>query len=306
MDYNDLAYFVRVVRSGGIGAAARELDVPKSTISRGISRLEATLGVSLLDRATRRAFPTQEGGQLYSKCARLFAEADEAVRQLGETSQEPCGVLKLVAQRCYEAFLTPVLSTYASLHTSVRIEAAFTNRALDVLEEGIDIAITKVCNQPTELLVRPLGALKQTLCASPAYLARAGRPDGPLALNDHAIAASKPSADFRLGGKALPLEARFAVESVALERALTLEGQSIALLPNWLIQPDLDSGRLVTLLDAFPVAPDEPCLVGPPSRFVSARVSAFISILEAHLRSCPGWSPTQGSLGSDSDEVEAE
>ncbi len=187
-DLNDLFYFSQVVDQGGFSAAARVLDIPKSRLSRRISQLEARLGVRLLQRTTRRLRLTTAGERYLHYCREMTASAraaEEAMRQLQTQPSGPVVVSCPIS--IAQQLLAPLLPEFMDTWPEVSIQMLATNRRVDLINEGVDLALrvrTKL-DTDAELVVRQLGAASGTLVASPAYLQRHGAPDTPEDLVHH-------------------------------------------------------------------------------------------------------------------------
>ncbi|EWM51527.1 bacterial regulatory helix-turn-helix, lysR family protein [Bordetella holmesii 70147] len=187
-DLNDLFYFSQVVDQGGFSAAARVLDLPKSRLSRRISQLEERLGVRLLQRTTRRLRLTTAGERYLHYCREMTSAAraaDEAMRQM---QTQPAGpVIVSCPISIAQQLLAPLLPEFLDTWPEVSIQMLATNRWVDLISEGVDLALrvrTKL-DTDAELVVRQLGAATSTLVASPAYLQRHGTPESPEALVQH-------------------------------------------------------------------------------------------------------------------------
>lgn len=181
-DLNDLFYFSQVVDQGGFSAAARVLDIPKSRLSRRISQLEERLGVRLLQRTTRRLRLTTAGERYLHYCREMTASAraaEEAMRQLQTQPSGPVVVSCPIS--IAQQLLAPLLPEFMDTWPEVSIQMLATNRRVDLINEGVDLALRVRTRLDTdaELVVRQLGAASGTLVASPAYLQRHGAPDSP-------------------------------------------------------------------------------------------------------------------------------
>ena len=187
-DLNDLYYFSQVVEQGGFSAAARALDIPKSRLSRRISHLEESLGVRLLQRTTRRLRLTSAGERYLHYCREMAASAraaDDAMRQL---QSEPAGpVIVSCPVSIAQDVLAPILPEFMDAFPQVAIRLLVTNRRIDLIKEGVDLAVRvrPKLDTDAEFIVRRLGSGSSALVASPDYIRRYGQPDAPPALADH-------------------------------------------------------------------------------------------------------------------------
>jgi LysR family transcriptional regulator for bpeEF and oprC len=296
IDLNEMLVFARVVGRGSFSAAARELGVPPSTLSRKIGALEQRLGTPLLERTTRRLRLTEAGALYYERCrqiAELAGEADAAVEGL---TQSPRGLLRVAAPPAWsQAFLAEPVAEFVARHPEVRVEIVMSS---ELAADGFDLAIRIAPSiDDTSLMVRRLGASTPVPCASPEYVAAHGTPDSLDDLFQHAIIGlGRARAQFAWrfldeDGQAipLPLQPRVQVNSAWMARELCRAGVGIALLPSFLAGPDLDAGTLVRVLPEVASRPLDVYVVFPPSAGSTAKVRAFLYMLYEHFAANPPW-----------------
>ncbi len=181
-DLNDLFYFAAVVDHHGFAPAARALDVPKSTLSRRVARLEDRLGVRLIERSTRRFSVTEVGQEFYQHCKAMITEAETAEEVAARVKGEPRGVVKCsVPLALALGPVAEVLPRFLALHPKVQIQLVVTNRRIDLIEEGIDVAlrVRPTLDTDQDLKVRILGHERGLLVASPAFLKAHGDLEHP-------------------------------------------------------------------------------------------------------------------------------
>lgn len=187
-DLNDLQFYAMVVEHGGFAAAERALGVPKSRLSRRIAQLESDLGVRLLQRSTRKFAVTDVGQSVYRHAQTMLAEAQAAREAVDRVSAAPRGVIKVSCPVALaQELLAPLLPEFMKKHPQVRIQLHVSNRRVDVIQEGFDVAL-RVRSQLTddgEMVARSFGQLRELLVASPKYLDRVGRPATPSDLAGH-------------------------------------------------------------------------------------------------------------------------
>ncbi|MBW8310937.1 MAG: LysR family transcriptional regulator [Rhizobium sp.] len=187
-DLNDLQFYAMVVEHGGFAAAERALGVPKSRLSRRIAQLESDLGVRLLQRSTRKFAVTDVGQSVYRHAQTMLAEAQAAREAVDRVSAAPRGVIKVSCPVALaQELLAPLLPEFMKKHPQVRIQLHVSNRRVDVIQEGFDVAL-RVRSQLTddgEMVARSFGQLRELLVASPKYLDRTGRPATPADLAGH-------------------------------------------------------------------------------------------------------------------------
>jgi DNA-binding transcriptional LysR family regulator len=252
-------YFAKVVEHGGYAAAGRALQIPKSRLSRHVSELETRLNVRLVNRSTRRFVVTEIGQEVYRHAIAMLGEAEAAVAAVEFARAEPRGVVKL---SCPVALaqnpLAALLPEFFTRHPSIRLLIHATNRRVDVLNEGIDLAL-RVRTQPSGedgLVMRSFGKLRELLVATRDYLDRAGRPQRPEELAAHATLGFAPESEtqtWELSGPdgqtaRVEVSPRLVCHDFVVLRTAALAGTGIALLPESLVRTDLDSGRLEPVL----------------------------------------------------------
>ena len=258
-DLNDLYYFVRVVEHGGFAPAGRALGMPKSKLSRRIALLEERLGVRLVQRSTRRFSVTEVGQDFLAHCRAMLVEAEAALEAVEVTRAEPRGIVRMSCPvALLDARVGAMVADFLRAHPRVAVHLDATNRRVDVIAEGVDIAI-RVRPPPLEdsgLVMRVLGERGQCLVASPALLASTGVPRSPADLsglpsmdlglpqNEHAWRLSGPD-----GAEAvIRHEPRLVTRGMLTLRAAALAGVGVAQLPLMLAREHLDRGELVHLL----------------------------------------------------------
>ena len=261
MDLNQLVVFVEVVRAGSFTAAARALDMPKSTVSRKLSQLESRLGAQLLQRTTRQLRLTDTGAAYYERVARVVADARAAEGLVAELHEAPCGVLRVTAPMTF-AFLGPIVAEYLRLNPAVRVDMVCTDRVVDLLAEGFDVAIRVSRMADSTLVARGLGTVQRFLVAAPSYLRGRAAPRRPEDLSAHdtvvfaggneddtwALQSGRKRAEVRL-------EPRLVVNDYDVLLEAVRAGLGIASLPDYLLrresrtslQPVLPEWRAVDL-----------------------------------------------------------
>jgi len=295
-DLNDLYYFSQVVEQGGFTAAARVLDIPKSRLSRRISALEESLGVRLLQRTTRRLRLTAAGERYIHYCREMSASARAAHDAMLHLKAEPSGPVRLscpvaIAQQ----MLAPLLPEFMATWPDVTVEVMVTNRRVDVIAEGVDLAIRvrDQLNTDAELVVRQWGTSGGCLVASPAYLERWGAPEDPGALATHAtLSFSEPGQATRWmlqDGAGAHLEIAIAPALVCNDFTVLVEaavrGRGIALLPMIASQDARRAGSLVHVLPQWRSVDGLLHCIYPSRRGMTPAVRVLIDFLTARLGS---------------------
>ncbi|MDN0075672.1 LysR family transcriptional regulator [Crenobacter sp. SG2303] len=258
-DLNDLYYFAQVVDHRGFAPAGRALGIPKSKLSRRIALLEEQLGVRLLQRSTRRFSVTDVGQHYYAHCKAMLVEAEAAQQAIELMRTEPCGVVRLA---CPVAMLHSrvgaMLADFLSEHPAVTLHLEATNRRVDVIDEGFDLAI-RVRVPPLEdsgLVMKLLGERSWCLVASPALLARHGTPTVPAdlhALPSLDLGPAQPEHLWQLDGPdgasaTLRHRPRLVTDDMLTLRQAALAGNGVVTLPTMMVDDALTNGSLVRLL----------------------------------------------------------
>ena len=297
MNLDDLRLFAKVVEAGSFTAAARVLAMPKQTLSRRIAELERELDVQLLRRTTRKLHLTEVGAAYAARCAELVRLAEDAHRAVSDAREEPAGALRITADPLFgELFLAPLAIEFAQRWPRVALDLVLTQRRVDLVDEGFDIAFRIGHIDDSALIATQLGPARIRYCASPAYLAARGTPAEPGDLAHHdcvvLVADSAPMRWPFRGGRGLQLLSvcgRMRVNNFAVAHAATLGGLGIGLYPAFLCEADLAAGRLAPVLDDFVPDAGAVWLVYPARRGSAAAVRAFLDLAIARFRPAPPW-----------------
>ncbi len=293
MDLNEMLVFARVAQTGSFTTAAVDLGMPKSTVSRKVTELEARLKARLLNRTTRKVSLTDVGRTYYDYCSRIAGEIEDAERAVGNLQEVPRGVLRLTTGPNV-AFLGPILNDYLRRYPEVRIEVFCTGRTVDLIEERFDLAIRAGMLSDSTLVARSLGKVRWFLVGTPAYLKKQGRPRSTddLKQRDCIMFGTAPSgATLRLenAGKTVHVEppARLIVNDFDLVHAAALAGLGLALLPAYLCLDDIRAKRLERVLRDWeaPAVPIQ--VVYPSARHISPKVKTFVEHLQRRTTPSP-------------------
>lgn len=283
MQLEGVDVFVRVVEAGGFSAAARLLGMPATTVSAKIARLEGRLGVTLIQRSTRRMHVTVAGDAYYRHCRDAMAALAAGEDELAAATTEPSGLLRLtVPYDMAQTLLPPVVEAYLKRYPRTSIEVIATNVQLDLLAEGIDLAIRAAPSlKDSSLQVRKYGTAQLKLFASPDYLAAHGTPQRLADLAKHEVLVhSRFPAGLKLQDGADSFEvqhtARVKVDDMHSVRAFAARGLGIALLPA--IFGTATDGTLVEVLPQIGLQTGSVNFVFPGGKFVPVNVRAFIDL----------------------------
>jgi len=278
----DLETFVAVADTGGVSPAARRLGLPKSIVSRRLGRLEQELGAQLLTRNTRGAALTEAGATFREHAARAVAEID-AARESVSPNGELRGLIRIaVPMSLGITHLAPMLAAFAVRYPLVQVYVAFGDRLVDLINEGFDLAIRVGYLQDSALVARRVGDVKGALVASPAYVEQHGAPQSLEDLQSHpALMQGTESWRFRVGDKVVVVhpQGRFKADNgIALVQA-ALAGLGVIVLPGFLADEHLASGKLVRLLPEYPVPEAGLFIVRPPGDHPPRKVRVLTDFL---------------------------
>ncbi len=290
LDLNDLRVYVRVVDRGGFSVAARELRVPTSTVSRTIARLEAGTGTRLLQRTPRSVRVTNEGRALYASVRDAVEALERAVLSLEPSTRGPRGLLRVTAAvDLATSFLADVAVAFTERHPLVQLDLVATNRSVNVVEEGFDVAVRAAARLPdSSLVAKKIGDLEHALYASPGYVQKHGAPSSPAELARHAcivFRAPDLARTWRLHAGSDTVEvqvrARLGGDDFGYVRAATLAGGGVALMPRLMSAKDEAAGRLVRVLPSYAAKGAVLYVLVPSASQVPARVAAFRDFVAA-------------------------
>lgn len=284
-----MATFVRIVDRGSLTAAANDLGVSLPSVVRTLAALESALGVRLLNRTTRRLSMTDEGREYAARCRRVLAEVDEAEAALSARRAKPRGRLHLTAPVLFgRMHVAPLVTAFALRHPGLQVDVTLLDRPVDLVEEGIDLALRIGVLRDSSLVAVPLGETRRVVCASPAYLRRHGTPRTIADLAKHRC--------VTFSGIAAHGEWTFAADTrAAVGSALTTNQVDVAIdacvaglgptqLLSYQVQRLLDDGRLRRLLVDHEPAPAPIHVVYPSARLLSTNVRAFLDWAVPRLR----------------------
>lgn len=290
MNLNEIAVFVHVVQAGSFRRAAQVLAMPNSTVSTKVSQLEQRLGVQLLQRTTRKLRLTTAGESFFAHCASALdtlrtAEAEAATRQT-----EAQGTLRITAPtEMGESLLATIVRQYVERYPKVRVELLLTDRIVDLVTEGIDLALRAGKLPDSSMKARRLGTSRFAAFASPQYLARRGTPRHPRDLANHEclIFTTLFPDQWELvdGKQTVHVTARGSLSANDLPalRSFAALDHGIALLPVFLCYDDVKRGRLLRVLPSWSSRPAPMHLVYPAQRFPSPKLRDFLAIAEPAL-----------------------
>ncbi len=286
-----LNVFVRVTETRSFAGAAGRLGVSPSAVGKAIARLEAQLGARLFHRNTRSVALTAEGGLLLDRCRRIFAEVEALTGELSASREAPRGRLR-VSFPLVGMLLMPTLSAFMRAYPEIELELDFTDRIVDVIEEGFDAVVRTGDVSDSRLMTRSLGAFEHRVVGSPGYFERRGWPATPEDLIAHTCLQHRYPSTGKLERWPLWREDVFvggglptAVTASTLEPLIYLaeQGQGVTCVPLFSVRAQLASGTLVSVLEPFLRSTGMFRVVWPSNRQLTPKVRAFVDFLAAEL-----------------------
>ncbi len=281
--------FTQVVEAGGFAAAARKMDLSRSAVNKLVINLENELGVQLLYRTTRQVTPTDTGRAFYERCVSILSEIEEAERQVSQQQTTPKGNLKINAPMSFGIIcLGSVVADFMARHRNLKIQLTLEDRFVDVVAEGYDLVIRIANPQDSpSLIVRQIAKCDRLVCAAPSYLERRGIPQHPTELKHHSC--------LHYGYLATGDRWKFCKETEEYEisiagalcsnngevlRDAAVKGLGIVILPTFIIERELQQGKLQPILSDYHPPELSLCAIYPVNRHLSLKVQLFIQFLE--------------------------
>jgi DNA-binding transcriptional LysR family regulator len=285
-----LTAFVRVVDSGGFSAAGRRLNMSTTMVSNHVQALEERLGARLLHRTTRKVSLTEVGKAYYDRCIQILADLEQADDIVGALQSAPRGTLRVFTATHIVPFIAPVVAGFLASYPDVKVDLTMGERAIDLIDEGYDVAIRLTPPPDSSLIVRSLATWRHVLCCSPGYIDKHGRPQQLSELANHNCVrhALYPYDDeWRFADrKDTPASVRISGNLISNSgdtlRTAALQGVGVCLAPGFLIADDLEAGRLVRLLPEYRPVEFAMNAVYPHRHHLSAKVRTFIDLLALH------------------------
>ena len=293
-DLNDMLYFAEVVERGGFAAAGRALGLPKSRLSRRVAELEARLGVRLLQRTTRKLSLTEVGEIYLRHCSAMRDEALAAAEAVAHMQVEPRGTLRITCPvTLAQSTLGYLIPRYLALYPQVKLDMRVTNRVVDLVEEGIDIAlrVRPTLDDSGSLVVQQLGATSGYLLASPEQLRRQGKPTSPedlVRLDTVAMSSTDGRSAWVLVGPegqefVFQHQPRYVADDLQTLKLAVLAGTGISFLPETLSKAELQAQLLVPVLPGWTPKPGMAHAVFPSRRGQAPAVRSFLDFMGSHM-----------------------
>ena len=289
--------FVRVAERGSLSAVARELRIGQSTVTRQLLELEEAIGVPLLSRTTRRVTVTEEGERYYATAVQILRLVDQAAEDAQTTRDAPAGTIRV---SCTVALgilhVSRLIFVFQDLYPDIAIDLSLSDERIDLVREGVDIALRLGPLTDSSMKLRALGTSRRILVASPDYLARSGVPSSPSQLSDHqGIRMSNIAGSDRLvltgphgTDQEVAFGGRLRVDHGLAAREALIHGRGIAPAHLWLVEDLLSGGKLVQVLPDQALQPTLVSMLIVPQRADIARVRLLVEFLARELAALPG------------------
>ncbi|KYG70626.1 hypothetical protein AZI85_01440 [Bdellovibrio bacteriovorus] len=282
MNLDGIDVFVKVVQAGSFTAAAKLLNMPTTTVSGKVAQLERRLGVTLLQRTTRKLNLTQAGSKFFSRCVKALEEVEAGESELTAIKAEPQGLLKITTVADLGHSLMPdLIRGYLKKYPQMKVELILTTRVVDLIGEGIDLALRTGNLEDSTLIAKKFYNDELGLWASPAYLKKNGIPKAVKDLKKHQFIkfSSSPRLFKTMSDKdaeKLVMPSRIFVDDMETMKAFVLGGDGIGTLPGTLADKEEKAGKIVRVLPGWRWGAANFYFVYPPQRFVSLKVQTFI------------------------------
>lgn len=283
--------FVRVVDTGSFTGAAKQLHVGQPAVSKMVTQMEAQIGVKLLLRTSQGLAATEAGQRFYEHAKRAIEEAEEAETQARGAGAALTGKLRFSGGVTFARLhIVPLLPKFLAMHPSLEIEVVLDDRNVDLVEAGIDVALRMGDLRDSSLTARKIGQSPRVVVGAPSYLAQAGEPRTPAELPSHEAVIY----DQRGGGAvwvfqkgasetAVTIQGRMRLTAAEGVREAVFAGMGLAVASRWMFAPELESGRVRTVLDDWTLKPIDLWAVFPTGRNASAKARAFVDFIEREL-----------------------
>lgn len=306
-----LEVFAHAAEARSFTAAGRDLGISPSAVGKAIARLEERLGVQLFHRSTRSVALTREGSRFLVRCQTIFAEIEAAEQELAESTSAPRGKLR-VSLPLIGMLMMPSLAGFAAEYPEIDLDLDFTDRLVDVIEEGFDVVVRTGRAVDSQLKMRTLGTYSYVIVGSPSYLERAGLPTEPEELSKHACLYHRWSGTGKLerwtfsrDGAEIDFEPPTSTVASTMEPLLYLAERGLGLVytPTFTVRRQLDAGTLVSVLDPYLRATGALGVLWPPSRHRSPKVRAFVDFMAANLLSDRFGPPNESMFDGDEERT---
>jgi DNA-binding transcriptional LysR family regulator len=284
----ELEFLVQIANTGSLSKAAEEMGISNPAASRLLTSLESRLDIRLVERNTRRLYFTSEGREFCNRAKSILADLAEAEASVNAASFSPSGNLRVSASLSFAMQqIAPRLPKFQSLYPNVMLHIESSNRYLDLIDNGIDVAIrTREYESDSNITIRKLGKTRRVLTATPRYIAKHGKPSTPLALADHPILIYTLSNNpyelkFTKDKETLTIPIKGVLESNdgQILKSAALESVGLLIQPAYIVYDDIVAGRLIPVLDDWDLPTLQINIAYPSRKYLSAKVRSFIDFM---------------------------
>ena len=290
IELSDMKLFVQAVLSGSLSAAGRELGFSPAVGSKRMSRLEAELGIRLLQRSSRRLKLTEEGALYYERCQAILTDVANAEAELGQGLSEPRGLLRVASPVALgRHYIGPALAKLASQYTGLQVQLSLSDQVIDLLASGYDCAIRIGANSDSRLVARTLAENRRIVCAAPAYLAKHGMPRTPAELLQHSCillqASSAMHADWHFHAantreeQSIRVHGNWLTDNGEQAHDWALAGLGLVRRSIWDVAVALESGHLIEVLPEWSSSSAPIQVIYPTRRYLPLRTRKLIDLL---------------------------
>ncbi|QAZ40998.1 LysR family transcriptional regulator [Methylibium sp. Pch-M] len=296
--WTEMQVFAESVKRGSFSAAGRQLNLSPSAISKLLSRLESRLGVRLINRTTRSLSLTEGGERYFKRCLEILTDIESAEDSLTSFVREPTGTLRINSTQGFAKHqLLEVMAEFQERYPRLTLELQITGQAVDLIDEGVDLAIRLGELRDTSLVGRKLGESRRLVCASPQYLKARGRPTRPSDLLDHDCLRLSTSDLFNqwhfssaTGPELVNVQGHFVTDNVDVLHEYARLGGGIVRLSAFMVAKDIAAGRLEPLLTDYHIERQLIYAVYPHRRHLPAKVRVLLEYLTEKFSPKPPWS----------------
>jgi DNA-binding transcriptional LysR family regulator len=289
--------FAKVVQHGSFAAAAREMRLSRSAVSKYVIDLEQELGAQLLVRTTRSASPTENGQAYFERCTAILADLEEADLAVTRLQSEPRGLLRVNAPMSFGTLhLGRAVADFMEKYLELHVQLILSDQQIDPVQEGFDVTLRIADLPSSSLIARKIAPAQRVICASPSYLEQHGTPQHPDELRDHACLTYGHLAtgnQWKLTGPDrdhwIQVPWTLCTNNGEILRDAAVRGRGIALLPSFIVGTDLQQGRLRTFLSEYRAPEISLYAIYPETRHLSVKVRLFIDFLVDRFGGRPCW-----------------
>ncbi len=281
--------FVRVADTGGFAEAARQLHMSPPAVTRFVAALEEDIGTRLFTRTTRSVKLTEAGGRYLEDCRRILADVEEAEAAAAGSYAKPSGLLRVTASVLFgQIYVLPLLTQFLDQHPAVTADALFVDRIVNIVDEGVDVAVRIAHLPDSDFNAVRVGAVRRVVCGAPSYFEKHGTPETPRDLSSHAVIATMGASTWTFAdGANVAVRPRLFTNTNESAIRAAAQGWGLTQVLSYQVAPMLADGRLRTILTDFEEAPLPIHIIHAEGRRVTAKVRAFVDFAVERLRANP-------------------